>query len=938
MAEPSGKQLKEDLLAAREFAADLGNVLQNEVAGAAKSTQEKAQEIADSLKGQVDTSAKLGTLVQQRNDYIKEQIALGRIINQNLVDALDTEIKMLEELKEHEDKADKIKEIQEEWKSQGDELKDKFENFKNTFTAIVTDPAAALTAALAYIIKQVMDVAKATRDFANEMGTGYGESLKAAGQAKIISKQYQLMGMEMEDVVSAQQESLRLGMSMEQVLDGTAESVAYMSVRYGVASAEAAKLNKIMLGMADESQAGADAMMDQAVALAKANKVAPGPVIQDMAENYGEFAAAGKEGFHQMVKTSIVAKKLGMTMSDIANIADGILNIESSIEAEMNAQVMTGKRINLNHARELANRNDLVGMTKELVRQLGTYEEFTNMTRLEQDAWAASVGKTRGELSKMLQNAHKLDDLTEAQKEHYNETGEILEKNDSWFNAQNIQMAAAIATGLVAIGQLVTQGVNLGKNLLLEKQITSEKQKQTTAGKGGGKGGGTPGKGFNIKSALKAAAGMLIISAAMWVFAQAAKAFGDDINWGNVLIGSAILVGLGIAAAILGKFSSQIIQGSLALLILGIALIPAAFAFSLLADIDPMQMIAFAGALIILGIAAAIFGIPVVLMAILLGAVAILALGLAIIPFAYAMSMLEGVDVMGAMTGIVTLAMAGPLLAAAGIGMTLLGLGIWPFIWAMEVMGPLVPVVLEFAEAMSLLAPPLASLAAVAGGLMLVGPGLALVGMALFPLSLGLLALSLVESYIPLLGQLGEYFAILGPPMAMMASAGAGLLMIGPALAMIGLGLIPLAFGLAALGFVKGLIPAFGKLAPILTEMAPALVAIGAVGAGLVLAGLGFTAFAAGILLLVPALYALMPLMPMLLLLGGLVGSMGGLFGGEEESEGEGEGAKKEGPGNAEIVAKLDQLIAVIQQPGVINMDGKKVGEVMHMAKGLSRM
>ena len=62
MAEKSGKQLKEDLLAAREYASDLGKVLQNDVAGAAKSTQERAQKIADSLKGQVDTVDKLAAL------------------------------------------------------------------------------------------------------------------------------------------------------------------------------------------------------------------------------------------------------------------------------------------------------------------------------------------------------------------------------------------------------------------------------------------------------------------------------------------------------------------------------------------------------------------------------------------------------------------------------------------------------------------------------------------------------------------------------------------------------------------------------------------------------------------------------------------------------------------------------------------------------------
>ena len=899
---------------------------------------------------------------------------------------------MLEELKALKSEEDKIKEIQEEWKAQGDELKDKWSNMKNTMTAIVNDPAAALTAAVTFLIAQMISLAKMTRDFANAMGESYANAAKASAQAKKLGLQYKLMGADAQTFVDAQQESLKLGMSMEDVLDGTAESVGYMSVRYGISASEAAKLNKTMLGMSQFSQQIADDMMDTAVALAKANKVAPGVVVQEMAENAGEFARAGKEGFVNMTMTAVAAKKLGMSMSKIAEIADGLLDIESSIEAEMNAQVMTGKKINLNYARQLANANNLVDMTKELVKQFGSAEEFASMGRLEQEAWANALGMSGGEMASMLQNANKLDGLSAAGVEHYNKTGEILEENESWFTAQNVALAATIATGVVALIQLVQQGGSLLKNLFLEKAITKEKQKQNKTSSKGGKG---MGKGMNVKSMLKAAAGMIIIAAAMLIFAFAAKQFSDDINWDQVLIGSAILVGLGIAAAILGKFSSQIMQGALALLVLGIALIPAAFAFSLLAGVDPMAMIAFAGALIILGIAAAIFGIPVVLMAILLGSIAILALGLAIIPFAYAMSLLKGVDVLGTMAGIVALAMIGPLLAMAGIGMTLLGLGIWPFILAMQYMEPLVPAVLEFAGAMELLAAPLASLAAVAGGLLLVGPGLALIGLSLLPLALGLWALSFAEDYIPLLGMLGEHFALLAPPLAalgkvgekllfigpglaaiglalpalafgilaldqvatqipllgtlgeylailapplvMLAAVAPMLLLIGPALALIGLGLIPFSLGIFALGLVSSYIPLLAEMAPSLLEIAPALVAMSMAGEGMLKMGMGFAAFAGGLLLLVPALYALMPLMPMLLMLGGVMGTMGalGAFGGDEE---EGEKEKtKEGPGNAEIISKLDQMILLLSQPGVINMDGRKVGEVLHMAKNLPR-
>ena len=807
--------------------------------------REEAETIKDIMQEQVDKAIEL-------NEEMDRQLATGETVRDRLMTQNDT-------LKAQEGVLGDIK------------------KGAQKYIGIFTNGQAAF----AFIVNKLFEMGKAARDLAQETGVSYANAAKLQGAATITATKYALMGMKAEDVTKAQSELLALGYSIDQVLDGAADSVAYMAKRFGISNAEAAKLQKTLAGMNGHSQEAADAMLEQAVALAKANKVAPGVVVSEMAANAGEFAAAGEEGFGAMAATAVAAKKLGVEMSTIATLADGLLDVQSSIEAEMQAQVMTGRSINLNRARELANANNLVDMTKELVNQLGSYEDFTRMTRLEQEAYAGAVGMSRGELAKMLQNATKLEGLTAAQKEHYNQTGEILEENDSLLTAENATLAASIATGIVAIGQIAAKGVGLVKNLMLEKAITKEKKKQTKAGKPGG----TPGKGFNVKSALKAAAAMLIIAAAMFVFAKAAQQFGDDINWSNVAMGSGILIVLGLAAALIGNMSAQVIKGALAMAILGVALIPAAFAFSLLAGVDAGAILAMSAAIIVLSAAALVIGSIMMsgvgAVAFAAGAAAIALLGLAIIPFAGALSMLEGVDVAGTMSGIVQLAMVAPLLALAGVGMSLLGLGTLGFAAAMYLMAPVIETAIQFSDLIVKLAPGLAALGAV----------------------------------------------------------GAGLLAIGPALGLIGLGLIPFTFGLLALSFAQGMIPIFGKLAPILTEMAPAVTALAAAGQGMFQLGAGFAAFAGGLLLMVPALYALMPLMPTLLLLGSIVGKMGGLgaimgTGGEGEEKST---ATEDSGGNQEIIAKLDQLIAVIQQPGTINMDGRKVGEVLHMAKGLAR-
>jgi|MDSZ01.1.fsa_nt_gb hypothetical protein len=806
--------------------------------------REEAETIRDIMQEQVDKAIEL-------NEEMDRQLATGETVRDRLMtqnDALKGQEGVIGDLKKGAQK----------------------------YIGIFTNGQAAF----AFIANKLFEGAKAARDLAQQTGVSYVNAAKLQGAAAITATKYKLMGMEAKDVTMAQEELLQLGYSVDQVLDGAADSVAFMAKRYGVANAEAAKLQKTLAGMNGHSQEAADAMLEQAVALAKANKVAPGVVVQEMAQNAGEFARAGKDGFKNMALTAVAAKKLGMEMSTIAGIADSLLDVESSIEAEMNAMVMTGKQLNLNRARQLGLENNLVGMTKELVGQLGSAEEFSKMNRLEQEALAQAVGVSAGQLGKMLQNSDKLAGLSEAQLEHFNKTGEILEENDSFLTAENATLAASIATGVVAIGQIAAKGVGLVKNLMLEKAITKEKQKQTKSAKPGG----TPGKGFNVKSALKAAAAMLIIAAAMFVFAKAAQQFGDDINWSSVAMGSGILIVLGLAAALIGNMSAQVIKGALAMAILGVALIPAAFAFSLLAGVDAGAIIAMAGAIIILSAAALVIGSIMMsgvgAVAFAAGAAAIALLGLAIIPFAGALSMLEGVDVAGTMAGIVQLAMVGPLLALAGAGMTLLGLGTLGFVAAMYLMAPVIGTAIQFSELMVQLAPSLASLGAV----------------------------------------------------------GAGLLAVGPALGMIGLGLIPFAFGLAALGFVGGMIPLLGQLAPILAELTPSLVMLGAAAQSFALLGLSFMVLAGGLMLMVPALALLTPLLPTLMAIGSIAGAVGGLgLAGGGEGEGEPAATGESGPGNGEIIAKLDQLIAVIQQPGVINMDGKQVGEVLHMAKGLTR-
>ena len=66
-----------------------------------------------------------------------------------------------------------------------------------------------------------------------------------------------------------------------------------------------------------------------------------------------------------------------MEMSQLENIAGGLLDFESSIENELSAELLTGKDLNLERARGLALNNDMAGMAEEINNQIGSSADYT---------------------------------------------------------------------------------------------------------------------------------------------------------------------------------------------------------------------------------------------------------------------------------------------------------------------------------------------------------------------------------------------------------------------------------------------------------------------------------------------------------------------------------------------------------------------------------
>jgi hypothetical protein len=111
--------------------------------------------------------------------------------------------------------------------------------------------------------------------------------------------------------------------------------------------------------------------------------------------NFGGSAKGLTEAF-------VASKKLGLELGKVEDVANSLLNIEDSIAAEMEAELMTGKDLNLEKAREAALNNDTKGLMAEIANQFGSIEDFQKMNRLEQESFAKAIGMSRDGMADML--------------------------------------------------------------------------------------------------------------------------------------------------------------------------------------------------------------------------------------------------------------------------------------------------------------------------------------------------------------------------------------------------------------------------------------------------------------------------------------------------------------------------------------------------------
>jgi hypothetical protein len=126
-------------------------------------------------------------------------------------------------------------------------------------------------------------------------------------------------------------------------------------------------------------------------------------VLKEAASQSGYLGLQFAKYPEKLTKSLLTVKSLGMDLKQLDSIADSFLDFESSISKEFEAQLLTGKQINLQKARELFLNNDLAGAAMEINKQIGSSKDFLKLNRIAAESLAGALGMSRDQLGDMLQ-------------------------------------------------------------------------------------------------------------------------------------------------------------------------------------------------------------------------------------------------------------------------------------------------------------------------------------------------------------------------------------------------------------------------------------------------------------------------------------------------------------------------------------------------------
>lgn len=281
--------------------------------------------------------------------------------------------------------------------------------------------------AIAFVVAGLVKADTATTNFAKSLGISKSEAREVGDEMNTFAVNSGKAYVTVEKLMQAQ-EGLAdaLGASRGFTNDQLEDQIM-LTKRVGLQGEEAANLLKLGMAQGKSSEKVSEEILNSVSNLEKETgiRLQGQKVLKEVASATGQLGA--QYGFNNkaLAEAVVTANKLGLSLKETQIIAKGLLNFESSISNELEAELLTGKSINLERARSLALQGKSAEATEEIVKQMGSAADFAKLNVIQQDSLAAAAGMSADQLAETLRNQETLNALGAKNIEQLAEAGDL---------------------------------------------------------------------------------------------------------------------------------------------------------------------------------------------------------------------------------------------------------------------------------------------------------------------------------------------------------------------------------------------------------------------------------------------------------------------------------------------------------------------------------
>ena len=262
--------------------------------------------------------------------------------------------------------------------------------------ALLLNPFVAIGAAIIAATTALIAFAKQTNEIRKNLGVSATNAAKLNIQlqiAKVRGKAFLLEAEKIESAFDALTDEF--GVANGEVVSLSVE-LARVARNTGISAEQAAQFTSLISAATGQSKELAIASIESLAAFAELEGVAPGKILEELAENADTFASFIGNSEKELVRAAAAAKKLGTNFDTLVGFGDELLNVSERINKEQLLSTILGKQISLERFTALTAQDRLGEAQEEFRRQLQGINSLTSQQiRLAADVLPGGVAELR---------------------------------------------------------------------------------------------------------------------------------------------------------------------------------------------------------------------------------------------------------------------------------------------------------------------------------------------------------------------------------------------------------------------------------------------------------------------------------------------------------------------------------------------------------------